>query len=72
MYVSDLVRSVSAPNKQLKKFAKVALDPGEIRTVSFALTADDLSFIGLDNERIVEPGAFRASVAHMSGEFDLR
>jgi len=72
MYVSDLVRSVSAPNKQLKKFAKVALKPGESRTISFALTADDLSFIGLDNKRIVEPGAFRVSVADMNREFDLK
>jgi len=31
--------------------------PGETRQVSFELTSDDLSFIGADSKRIVEPGS---------------
>ena len=56
LYLNERFASVTPPLKRLKRFAKVLLQPGESRQVSFELTSDDLSFIGADNKRVVEPG----------------
>ncbi|HCK99451.1 MAG TPA: beta-glucosidase [Candidatus Marinimicrobia bacterium] len=72
LYVSDLVASITPPVKRLKGFRKVELQPGESKTVEFELSDDDLSFIGRDNIRIVEPGEFVVSVADLKAKFELR
>jgi len=71
LYVSDLYRSLTPPNRELKGFRKVELKPGESQTVSFTLKPADLAFVGLNNRWITEPGKFRASVGKLSEEFTL-
>jgi len=44
---------------------------GETKTVTFQLTSQDLSFIGISLERISEPGDFIASVGGLSQGFQL-
>lgn len=61
LYVRDDEASVTRPVIELKKFQRVTLQPGERRTLSFALTPDDLSFWNLDMKRVVEPGTFTLS-----------
>ena len=46
LYVRDLVASVAPPMRRLRRFEKVTLEPGASRTVSFALAARELSFVG--------------------------
>lgn len=72
LYLSDLYGSVSRPNKQLKGFEKIELIPGETKTVTFKINKDHLSFIGLDNKRIVEPGEFLITVNNQSLKFFLK
>jgi beta-glucosidase len=72
LYLSDLYGSVSRPVKQLKRFSKVALAPGETKKVDFTLSGEDFSFIGRANKRMVEPGKFRVAVGGLSSEFDLQ
>jgi beta-glucosidase len=72
LYVSDLYRSVSPPVKELKKFSKVFLAPGESTTVQFSLTPEDLSFIGKEYKRIVEKGTFAVTVGKLRREFELK
>jgi beta-glucosidase len=72
LYVSDLVASLSPPGKRLRRFAKVYLEPGQSRTVSFKLRRDDLSFIGSDNKPIVEPGQFEVMIAGLKDRFELK
>jgi len=72
LYVSDLVASITPPVKRLKGFRKVELQPGESKTVEFKLTDDDLSFVGRDNIRIVEPGEFVLRVADLTAKFELK
>jgi beta-glucosidase len=72
LYTSDLYRSVSPPVKELKGFEKVALAPGETRTVAFTLTARDLEFVGLENKWTVEPGDFIARVGGLEARFTLQ
>ncbi len=62
VYINDVAASVTRPNKQLKAFKKVALNPGQTEDLSFTLTPHDLSFIGVDLKRIVEPGDFKVMV----------
>lgn len=71
LYLSDVVRSVTPPFKQLRGFKKIALKPGEQKEVTFTLTKDDLSFIGRENKRIVEAGQFIVTVGNLKQGFIL-
>lgn len=69
LYLTDLYGSVSRPNKQLKGFEKIELNPGERKTVTFTIDKSHLSFIGIDNKRIVEPGEFEVTVGDLKKNF---
>ncbi|MCD7973789.1 MAG: glycoside hydrolase family 3 C-terminal domain-containing protein [Candidatus Azobacteroides sp.] len=66
LYVRDLVGSVVRPVKELKGFRKVNLQPGEEKTISFTLSAEDLAFYGRNLTRKAEPGEFLLSVGRDS------
>jgi len=72
LYLNERVASVTPPLKRLKRFAKVLLQPGESRQVFFELTSDDLSFIGADNKRVVEPGVFDVRIGGLQQTFDWK
>ena len=72
LYLRDQVASLTPPGKRVKRFAKISLDPGQSRTLSFTLGRDDFSFIGADNKPIVEPGDFAVMVGKLSDEFSLQ
>ena len=71
LYLSDVVRSVSPPLRQLKRFTVVDLKPGESTKVEFKLNRDDLSFFGRKDQFIVEPGEFKVMVGTLSDTFHL-
>jgi beta-glucosidase len=58
LYIRDQVSSVTRPTKELRGFARVTLQPGEAKTVSFTLGPDELSLIDRRMQRVVEPGRF--------------
>ncbi|MDC7123396.1 glycoside hydrolase family 3 C-terminal domain-containing protein [Cellulomonas fimi] len=67
VYVRDPQASVLRPTRELKAFAKVALDPGESRTVTFTLDARDLSYWHPGLRRwVVEGGMFVVEVGASS------
>jgi beta-glucosidase len=72
LYLNERVASVTPPLKRLKRFAKVSLQPDESRQVSFELTSDDLSFIGADNKRVVEPGMFDVRIGSLQQAFEWK
>jgi len=72
LYVSDLVASLSPAGRRLKRFAKVYLEPGQSRTLTFRLRQDDLSFIGADNKPVVEPGEFEVTIAGLKERFEFK
>ncbi len=59
LYSSDLVASLIPDVKRLRGFEKIALEPGETRTVTFELPASDLAFVGADGRWRLEAGEFR-------------
>ena len=63
VYVRDLVGSITRPVKELKHFERVALEPGESRTLTVGIPVRDLAFVGLDGVKKVEPGEFQLWVA---------
>lgn len=63
LYVQDKVGSVVRPVKELKRFERVNLAPGESRKVTFELPVAELAFWNFDMEYVVEPGDFRLWVA---------
>lgn len=63
LYVQDLVGSVVRPVKELKRFERVTLAPGEIRTVTMTLPVSELAFWNADMQHVVESGDFRLWVA---------
>jgi beta-glucosidase len=71
VYLSDLVASVAPPQERLVRFAKVHLEPGERRTLSFSLDARALSFVDETGQRLVEPGRFTLRVADQTAPFTL-
>ena len=72
LYVRDLVSSLTRPEKELKAFAKVALEPGETQTVTFSLGRDALSFYNpAYRQWVVEPGEFEVLIGSSSHDIRL-
>jgi beta-glucosidase len=61
LYSSDLVASLIPDVKRLRGFEKIALEPGETKTVTFVVPANDLAFVGADGKWRLEEGDFRLS-----------
>jgi beta-glucosidase len=66
VYIEDKVTSATWYQKELKAFAKVELQPGQGKKVSFSIPAKDFSILNVEGERIVEPGTFQLEVARSS------
>ncbi|MDR4988316.1 MAG: glycoside hydrolase family 3 N-terminal domain-containing protein [Bacteroidales bacterium] len=58
LYLRDLVASITPDNRKLIAFEKVYLEPGQVKTVDFTITHEDLMFVNLNNEWIAEEGDF--------------
>ncbi len=58
LYIHDLAASVSRPVKELKRFARIDIEPGQTKNVTFTLTPDDFKFYNSDLEFVLEPGDF--------------
>jgi beta-glucosidase len=71
LFVSDEVASISLPVKQLRKFQKIELQPGETKTIKFSLTSDDLKFVGQNNKWITETGYFTIAIGNQTKRFYL-
>jgi beta-glucosidase len=69
LYISDEVATISPAVKQLKRFTKINLKPGETRKVSFELTSNDLMFVNRENNWIYEPGYFTVAIGNKKARF---
>ncbi|HHV56056.1 MAG TPA: hypothetical protein GXX55_11530 [Firmicutes bacterium] len=72
LYVQDPEASVERPVKELKGFAKVFLNPGETRTVTFDLDPSALAFYDVEQRQwVVEPGQFNILIGSSSRDIRL-
>lgn len=67
LYVRDVAASMSRPVKELKGFERIALEPGQTKTVTFTVDPAQLGFYNNDLEYVVEPGEFDVMVGPHSG-----
>ena len=58
LYIRDKVRSIAPPVKELKGFQKIALKKGESKTVTFAVSVEDLKFYNSQLNFVAETGDF--------------
>jgi beta-glucosidase len=72
LYVRDVLASVARPVLALQGFARVHLDPGEEREVSFRLGPEQLRLFGQGGRWVVEPGGFLVLVGRSSVDIRLR
>lgn len=63
LYVQDKSASVTRPVKELKRFTRISLKPGEKKSVSLELPVGELAFYNIDMAKVVEPGDFGLWVA---------
>jgi beta-glucosidase len=68
LYLRDIVAQVTRPVRQLVGFARVPLEPGEAKDVTFLVHTDRTSFTGRDLVRIVEPGEVEVQVGVSAGD----
>ena len=66
LYSSDLVASIVPDNRRLRDFTKIALEPGELKTVTFQLPAKNLAFVGADGRWTLEEGDFLLKVGRLT------
>lgn len=63
LFSSDLIASMLPDGRRLRAFDKIELQPGETKTVTFNLNADDLAFVGYDGKWVLEEGNFKLMIA---------
>lgn len=68
LFSSDLIASVVPDGRRLRAFDKVELQPGETKTVTFELKADDLAFVGWNGKWRLEEGDFKLMIADQSAD----
>ena len=68
LFSSDLIASMVPDGRRLRAFDKVELQPGETKTVTFELKADDLAFVGWDGKWRLEEGNFKLMIADQSAD----
>ena len=72
LYSSDLVASIVPDNRRLRDFTKVALEPGQTKTVTFQLPARNLAFVGADGRWTLEEGEFVLTVGRTQQKVTCR
>jgi len=62
LYLRDVIRSITPPQRALKGFKKVLLKKGESKEVSITLTPEELKFYNSELQFVAEPGDFEIFV----------
>lgn len=68
LFSSDLIASIVPDGRRLRAFDKVELQPGETKTMTFELKADDLAFVGWNGKWRSEEGDFKLMIADQSAD----
>jgi beta-glucosidase len=71
LYIHERHAPIATPVKQLRGFERVALNPGETRTLTFKLAPEDLQLLDIDMRWKVVPGDFEIMVGKSSADISL-
>ncbi|WP_231459729.1 glycoside hydrolase family 3 N-terminal domain-containing protein [Pedobacter sp. Leaf132] len=71
LYLKGKTSSVVLPMKQLKQFKRIFLKAGELKTLNFTLSKDDLEIYNQNNKWVVEAGTYHLMVSSSSDNVKL-
>ncbi len=72
LFTRDHYASITPSMKRLRAFQRVALKAGESKTITFSISATDVSFINAQNKRVTEEGKFDVLVGGLKKEFSYQ
>jgi beta-glucosidase len=72
LYLHDVVSYPARPLKELSGFRRITLEPKEKKTVAFTLSAEQMSFLGIDMKSVIEPGTFEVMVGGSSEDIRVK
>lgn len=72
LYLGNKVNSVSTPVMSLRRFSKITLAPGEVKTVSFTINAADIAIWNRQMKFVSEPGTFDLMIARSADDVVLK
>lgn len=72
LYLRDPHASMVRPNMELQGFARVALEPGERKTVTFEVAPSQMAFLNGHNEWLIEKGEIEVLVGKSSTDICCR
>jgi beta-glucosidase len=72
LYLHDEVASISRPVKELKGFKRIALQPRQVKKITFVVAADMLAFTGLHYRKVIEPGQVAVMIGSSSEDIRLK
>ncbi|MET3980815.1 beta-glucosidase [Mucilaginibacter sp. UYP25] len=72
LYLKDDISTVTTYEYDLRGFERVALNPGEKKTVTFTLHPDDLALLDKNMNWTVEPGTFQVWIGASSQDIKLK
>jgi beta-glucosidase len=72
LYLGNKINSVSTPEMSLRRFNKIALNPGEVKTVSFIINKKDLAIWNRQMKQVTEPGTFDVMIAKAADNVVLK
>ncbi|HBS44024.1 MAG TPA: beta-glucosidase [Paenibacillus sp.] len=67
LYIKDYTSTITRPERELKGFQKIYIEPSEMRIVQFHITPRELQFVGSDLQWMVEPGKFEIMIGSNVG-----
>jgi beta-xylosidase len=68
LYAADTATGVTLPAQQLIGFARVELDPGASKLVTFVVPMSLLAYTGLSGDVVIEPGPVEVSAGSSSSD----
>jgi beta-glucosidase len=72
LYLGNKVNSVSTPVMALRRFNKITLAPGEVKTVTFTINAADIAIWNRQMKLVSEPGTFDVMIARSADDVVLK
>lgn len=72
VYVKDVEASTPRPIKELKAFSRISLKPGQTKTITFRIKAEQLQIINAQGKKVIEPGVFELSIGSSSTDIRLK
>ncbi len=72
LYISDDYASVIPEGKKLKRFQKIQIESKSEKTVTFTIFKEDLKFINLDGEFVIEEGDFSCRIGNLMSKFKYK